>query len=66
LTFYEADDPTCTPKVVNEGEGYVDNGHGHLGRNESGAPAIDVSVILAPVGLPFRGELPAPNPYCEF
>ena len=66
LTFYEADDPTCTPKVVNEGEGYVDNGHGHLGRNESGAPAIDVSVILAPVGLPFRGELPAPNPYCGF
>ena len=67
LTFYDADDPTCTPTVVNAGEGYVDNGHGHLGRNESGLPARDVSVILAPVGLPFRTDLPPlANPYCGF
>jgi quercetin dioxygenase-like cupin family protein len=66
LTFYEADDPTCTPKTVSAGQGYVDTGHGHIGRNESGAPARDVSVILAPVGLPFRNELPAPGPYCPF
>ena|SRR6266498_1429286 len=66
VTFYEADDPTCTPHVVSAGQGYVDSGHGHLGRNETGQPAKDVSVILAPVNLPFRGELPAPNPYCGF
>jgi cupin domain len=66
VTFYEADDPTCTPHVVSAGQGYVDNGRGHLGRNETGQPAKDVSVILAPVNLPFRGELPAPNPYCGF
>ena len=66
VTFYEADDPTCTPHVVSAGQGYVDNGRGHLGRNETGQPARDVSVILAPVNLPFRGELPAPNPYCGF
>lgn len=66
VTFYEADDPICTPHVVSAGQGYVDTGHGHLGRNESGQPAKDVSVILAPVNLPFRGELPAPNPYCGF
>jgi hypothetical protein len=67
LTFYEADDPTCSPKIVNAGEGYVDNGHGHIGRNESGLPATDVSVILAPVGQPFRSDLPpAANPYCGF
>jgi hypothetical protein len=66
VTFYEADDPTCTPHVVSAGQGYVDTGHGHLGRNETGQPAKDVSVILAPVNLPFRGELPAPNPYCGF
>jgi len=66
VTFYEADDPTCTPHVVSAGQGYVDTGHGHLGRNETGLPAKDVSVILAPVNLPFRGELPAPNPYCGF
>jgi hypothetical protein len=66
VTFYEADDPACTPHVVSAGEGYVDTGHGHLGRNETGQPARDVSVILAPVNLPFRGELPAPNPHCGF
>ena len=66
VTFYEANDPTCTPHVVSAGQGYVDTGSGHLGRNESGQPAKDVSVILAPVNLPFRVELPAPNPYCGF
>jgi hypothetical protein len=66
LTFYEYDDPTCTPKVVTAGEGYVDTGHGHIGVNDTDLPAVDVSVILAPVGGGFRAELPAPNPYCGF
>lgn len=66
VTFYEYDDPTCTPKVVSAGQGYVDDGHGHIGINNSGAPARDVSVILAPVGLPFRAELAAPGPHCSF
>lgn len=66
VTFYEADDPTCSGKVVYAGEGYVDTGRGHYGRNETGQPARDVTVIVAPVGLPFRGELPAPGPFCGF
>ena len=66
VTFYEVDDPTCTPKVVREGQGYVDTGHGHIGRNETANPAKDVVVAIAPVGLPFRNELPAPGPYCPF
>lgn len=67
LAFYEADDPTCTPKFVSKGEGYVDDGHGHLARNESGVPATDMSVILAPVGQPFRTDLPEhANPNCGF
>ena len=66
LTFYEYDDPTCTPHVVGVGEGYVDSGRGHIGRNESGAPAVDISVIMAPVGAVFRSELTAPGPYCAF
>jgi len=66
VTFYEVDDPNCSPKVVHAGEGYVDTGHGHIGRNESGSPAKDVTVAIAPVGAPFRGELPAPGPYCSF
>jgi hypothetical protein len=66
VTFYEYDDPTCTPTVVSAGEGYVDTGRGHIGFNESGEPASDVTVIFAPVGLPFRSELEAPGPYCPF
>jgi hypothetical protein len=66
VTFYEYDDPTCTPKVVSKGQGYVDTGRGHIGRNETGAPAKDVTVFLAPVAQPFRDELSPPGPRCKF
>ena len=66
VTFYESDEPTCTPKGVSKGEGYVDTGRGHIGRNESEMPAKDVTVIHAPLGLPFRGELPPVAPQCKF
>ena len=66
ITFYEYDDPTCTPHTVSAGQGYVDTGRGHVGRNETGQPAQDVSVIIAPVGGAFRVELDAPGPHCDF
>jgi len=66
VTFYERDDPTCTPVVVKAGEGYVDTGRGHIGRNLTGLPARDVTVIIAPVAGAFRGELDAPSPHCGF
>ena len=66
LTFYAYDDPTCTPIVVSAGQGYVDSGRGHIARNEGGVAAVDISVIMAPVGGVFRNELDAPNPYCGF
>jgi hypothetical protein len=66
LTYYEYDDPTCTPHVVTVGQGFVDTGSGHVVRNESGQPAQDISVITAPVGGTFRTNLVAPNPYCGF
>src|ERR671918_142852 len=66
LTYYEYDDPTCTPHVVSVGEGFVDDGRGHIVRNETDQPAQDVSVITAPVGGAFRGELTAPGLYCDF
>jgi hypothetical protein len=50
VTFYELDDPTCTPRVVTAGQGYVDTGNGHIGRNESGLPAKDVTISIVPVG----------------
>jgi len=66
VTFYEYDDPSCTPIVVSAGHGYVDSGRGHIGRNETGQLAVDISVILAPVGAAFRRELDAPGPFCGF
>ena len=66
VTFYDYDDPTCSPTVVSAGEGYVDSGHGHIGRNETNQPARDVSVIMAPVSGAFRTELSAPGPHCGF
>ena len=67
LTYYLYDDPTCTPHIVTTGNGFVDDGRGHIVRNESGQTAQDVSVIIAPTGgAAFRGELDAPGPYCGF
>ncbi|MDQ3964514.1 MAG: cupin domain-containing protein [Actinomycetota bacterium] len=66
LTYYEYDDPNCTPHVVEAGHGFVDDGSGHIVRNESGRPAQDVSVITAPVAGVFRSELAAPGPHCGF
>ena len=48
------------------GHGYVDNGKGHIARNETGRLAVDYSVIMAPVGAAFRSELNAPAPNCDF
>ncbi len=62
LTYYEYDDPTCTPHIVSTGQGFVDDGRGHVVRNETDQPAQDTSVIIAPVGGTFRTDLGAPNP----
>lgn len=66
LTFYENDDPTCTPHVYSQGQGFVDTGDGHIGFNRTNQPASDVAVAIAPVGTAFRTELSAPNPNCGF
>ena len=58
IEFVEAHD--CSTKIVTAGQGYVDTGEGHYARNVSATtPAEDMTVIYAPVGTPFRGELPA-------
>jgi hypothetical protein len=66
LTFYEYNDPTCTPHIYTAGQGFVDTGDGHIGYNRTNAPASDVAVAIAPVGAAFRTELSAPNQYCGF
>src|SRR6516162_7069261 len=67
LTFYEFDDPTCSPHVYSKGQGFVDFGNGHIGINDDpDNPASDVTVAVTYVGGPFRTELPAGNPSCSF
>ena len=67
LTFYEIDDPNCSPKVYKAGQGFVDYGAGHIGFNKDpNNPASDVTVAVTNVGGAFRIELPAPGPYCSF
>src|SRR5215470_16831587 len=67
LTFYEGDDPTCSPHVYSKGQGFVDFGGGHIGINEDpNIPATDVTVAVTYVGGPFRTDLPAGNPNCRF
>lgn len=68
LAYYEYDDPDCTRHEIVAGESFVDDGHGHVVRNESGEPAQDVSIITAAAdeSVPFRSNLPNPGPYCPF
>ena len=66
MTFYESDDPTCTPVVKTKGQGFLDKGdHAHIARNESGAPAQTVVTYLVPQGAALRIDQPRPG-NCPF
>ena len=66
MTFYESDDPTCTPIVRTAGQGYLDVGeHAHIARNETAAPAQNVVTYLAPPGAALRIDEPSPG-NCPF
>jgi quercetin dioxygenase-like cupin family protein len=66
ITAYDGDDPTCTPRRYRAGEGFVDpgDGHVHLLRNETAAPAETVAVQILPkdatrrIGVPTPGNCP--------
>jgi hypothetical protein len=66
ITFYEADDPTCTPIVRTAGQGYVEQGeHSLIARNETALPASSVATLFAPPGA--AGRIDQPNPgNCPF
>jgi quercetin dioxygenase-like cupin family protein len=60
-TFYLADDPTCSPRVVTAGHGFVDDGHDtHVVRNEGTVDLVTVVVSLVPAGFARRIDEPAP------
>jgi len=66
MTFYESDDPTCTPIVRTAGQGYLDVGeHAHIARNETAAPAQNVVTYFAPPGVALRIDEPNPG-NCPF
>jgi len=66
-TYYEADDPTCTPHVVHQGEGFIDLDYSpHLVRNASTVAGDDLVLIafqIIPEGMPRRIDFDAP-PQC--
>jgi hypothetical protein len=57
LTYYDYDDPEFNGIRVPAGQGFVDDGHGHHVRNESAAPAEDISVIMTAPSGPLRSDL---------
>lgn len=66
MTFYESDDPDCTPVVRSAGQGFLDVGeHAHIARNETGAIATNVVTYLAPPGAALRIDQPNPG-NCPF
>jgi hypothetical protein len=66
MTFYESDDPSCTPIVRTAGQGFLDVGeHAHIARNETGSPATNVVTYLAPPGAALRIDQPNPG-NCPF
>ena len=66
MTFYESDDPTCTPVVRTAGQGYLDVGeHAHIARNETAAPAQNIVTYFAPPGAALRIDQPRPG-NCPF
>ena len=66
MTFYESDDPTCTPIRKKAGEGFLDTGdHAHIARNESGARSENVVTYFVPPGSALRKNEPNPG-NCPF
>jgi Mannose-6-phosphate isomerase len=66
-TFYDGDDPSCTPRVVQAGEAVVDigGGHVHMVRNEGNVQLELVAFQIVPQGAARRIDIPDPGT-CPF
>ena len=69
MSFYDADDPTCTVRTYTAGQALVDSGQGHvhIARNESTTQNLEVCVTyfdVPPAGA-FRIDAPRPG-NCPF
>src|SRR6266536_1488276 len=66
VSFYLANDPTCTPIVRTAGQTYIESGAvTHIARNETSSSAENLVVYFAPQGVPLRHDEPNPG-NCPF
>jgi quercetin dioxygenase-like cupin family protein len=69
LTFYDGDDPTCTPRTYYAGQVFVDKGQGHVhfARNLSATNNLELYATYfdVPAGKPQRIDAPDPG-NCTF
>jgi quercetin dioxygenase-like cupin family protein len=69
MSFYDADDPTCTVRTYVQGQAFVDRGqgHSHIARNESTTANLELYATYfdVPAGQPFRIDMPDPGT-CSF
>ena len=66
LTFYEADDPSCTGKVYPAGSAFMDPGnHTHNARNEGSVTLVIYAAFMLPEGGQTRLDAPYPG-NCSF
>lgn len=67
-TYYDGDDPTCTPHMVTAGEGFVDQGgsHVHLVRNEGNVDLVLIAFQIIPEGAQRRIDVPTSPGNCPF
>jgi hypothetical protein len=66
-TYYDGDDPRCTPHIIKQGEGFVDpgGGHLHLVRNETAENLELVAFQMIPLGAMRRIDVAHPG-NCPF
>ena len=65
-SFYEADDPSCSPTVVGVGQAWLDRGETpHIARNETDAPVTFLVTLFTPPGAQARIDERAPG-NCPF
>ena len=61
-TFYDGDDPSCTPHVIQAGSSaFEPAGHVHIVRNEGSVPLVNVVMQLVPTGAPRLISQPSPG-----
>jgi hypothetical protein len=67
MTFYDADDLTCSAGIYETGDSFVDRGggHVHIARNEGTVNMVLFATYLVPVGAPIRTDVANPGT-CPF